>query len=759
MSATTLITPEFILKRDAVKYNNFDTPKETIDEAVAKVCDSLKASQIDTPKIEDIQDYVEKALMSVGSFEVAKKYMLYREERHRIRMSDSRLMQTYQGLTSFDAKDMDIKRENANVDGNSSMGLMLKFGSEGSTEFSKLMLMKPEHALAHEERRIHIHDLDFFAIGTTTCCQIDLTKLFENGFSTGHGTIRTPNDIATYAALACIVLQSNQNEQHGGQSIPLFDYSLADGVKKTYFKCVCEGVRDYLEFQHSIESDNIKTLLSEVKDSIAYHKTEWSTISKFINEKFNINSTVDDMKKVESIATRLTDRKTFQAMEALIHNLNTMHSRAGSQVPFTSINFGTDISDEGRLVSKMLLKATWNGLGNGETAIFPISIFKVKEGINYNPEDPNYDLFKLAIKVSAKRLFPNFVFIDAPFNIKTYNPKDIRTETVAMGCRTRVVSSVFPETNGIVTGRGNLSFTTLNLPRIGIKHGIVDGTECDMEGFYKELQETLDLCANQLMERFKLQCNKKAMNFPFLLGQGLWHDSDKLQENDNLYEVLKHGTLSIGFIGLAETLVALTGKHHAESEECMKLGLEIIQKMRTFCDEASKKYTLNFSLLGTPAEGLSGRFVAYDAKKYGLIKGITDREYYTNSFHVPVYYPISAANKIKIEAPYHNLCNAGHITYVEVDGDPLKNLDAFEQIVRMMKESGIGYGSINHPVDRDPTCGYNGIIGNECPQCHRKETESERFERLRRITGYLVGSLDRWNNAKKAEERDRVKHA
>ena len=449
-----------------------------------------------------------------------------------------------------------------------------------------------------------------------------------------------------------------------------------------------------------------------------------------------------------------------QAMEALVHNLNTMHSRAGAQVPFTSLNFGTDTSPSGRLVSKCLLEATMNGLGKHETPIFPISIFKVKEGINYNPEDPNYDLFVRSMEVSAKRLFPNFVFLDAPFNLDGYVPGDYRTEVATMGCRTRVYASVFPESNHITTGRGNISFTTINLPRLGIKHGICLGErkEADWTGFYRELDQKIDLVADQLLQRFEFQANQHVRNFPFLMGQGNWFGSEKLKIDDDLRDVIKHGTLSIGFIGLAETLVAMTGKHHGESEESQELGLDIVSHMRERCDELSQKHHLNFTLLGTPAEGLSGRFTRMDQKEYGKIKGVTDREFYTNSFHVPVYYPISAFDKIEIEAPYHALCNAGHITYVELDGDPSQNIAAFEAIIRKMKESGIGYGSVNHPVDRDPVCGFSGIIeGNRCPSCGRIEDDVP-FERLRRITGYLVGTLDRWNDAKRAEEKARVKH-
>ena len=459
--------------------------------------------------------------------------------------------------------------------------------------------------------------------------------------------------------------------------------------------------------------------------------------------------------KIQSFALKYapaeTDRATYQAMEALIHNLNTMNSRAGAQVPFSSINYGMDTSPEARMVMRNLLLATERGLGNGETPIFPIQIFRVKEGINFNPGEPNYDLFHLACRVSSKRLFPNFSFQDAPYNLKYYKPGHPETEVAYMGCRTRVVANVYDRDQEITYRRGNLSFTSINLPRIAIR------AKGDMDFFWSELDRLIDLTVDQLMARFKIQAAKHVYNSPFLMGQGVWLGSEKLDWNDEVGEVLKHGTLSVGFIGLAETLKALTGRHHGESEESQALGLKIIGHMRRRCDEYSEKLHMNVTLLATPAEGLSGRFVRMDREIFGSIEGVTNHEYYTNSFHIPVYFPISAAQKIRLEAPYHELTNAGHISYVEMDGDASANLEAFERIVRYMKECGIGYGSINHPVDRDPVCGYNGIIGDTCPQCGRAES-THKFERIRRITGYLVGTLDRFNDGKRAEERDRVKH-
>ena len=462
-------------------------------------------------------------------------------------------------------------------------------------------------------------------------------------------------------------------------------------------------------------------------------------------------------KRIQSFAASLafeeTDKETAQAMEGLVHNLNTMHSRAGAQTPFSSINYGTDTSPEGRMVIRNVLLATEAGLGNGETPIFPIHIFKVKEGVNYNPEDPNYDLFKLACRVSAKRLFPNFSFLDAPFNKSYYKEGHPETEVAYMGCRTRVLGNTFDKNNEITYGRGNLSFTSINLPRIAIN------SKGNIEWFFEELERKMELVTKQLLDRFQIQASKTVRNFPFLMGQGIWIGSDKLSTDDKIGEVLKHGTLSVGFIGLAEALVALTGSHHGQTVESRNLGLEIVGFMRDYLDRLSKEKQLNFTLLATPAEGLSGRFLRIDRKKYGIIPGVTDRDYYTNGFHIPVYFPLSAYEKIQIEAPYHALTNAGHITYIELDGDPNKNLEAFEKVIRTMKESGIGYGSINHPVDRDPVCGYNGIIDDECPGCGRKEKDGPiKFDRIRRITGYLVGTLDRFNDAKRAEVADRVKH-
>ena len=730
-------------------------------EIAGRVCDYIESSEKNKiPSVEEIQDAVEKILIEEGHASTAKAYILYRANRTRVREMNTKIMKIYEDLTFTSAKDSDVKRENANIDGDTAMGTMLKYGSCGAKEFYEMYVLDPAFAKAHSEGDIHIHDLYFYTL-TTTCTQIDLTKLFTGGFSTGHGHLRTPNEISSYAALACIAIQSNQNDQHGGQSIPKFDYDMAEGVKKTFIHRYRDNVIRSLELLDGVEDAEayVKNYLHELEDkglkptlsmTDEYRAAEAEYLKKYCDDaqiakiqKFSYETSVKE-----------TDKATYQAMEALIHNLNTMNSRAGAQTPFSSINYGTDISTEGRMVIRNVLLAQDAGLGNGETPIFPIHIFKVKEGINYNEGDPNYDLFKLACRVSAKRLFPNFSFIDAPYNLQYYKPGNPDTEIAYMGCRTRVIGNAYDPTREIVTGRGNLSFTSINLPRLAIE------SKGNIDVFYEKLDAMMDLVVEQLLSRFKIQSQKKVKNFPFLMGQGVWLDSDKLGYDDEVGEVLKHGTLSMGFIGLAECLKSLTGKHHGESEESRKLGLEIIGRMRQRMEDETAKRKLNFSLLATPAEGLSGRFVRIDREKYGVIAGVTDREYYTNSFHVPVYYPCSAFTKIKIEAPYHALTNAGHISYVELDGDPLQNLSAFEKIIRCMKESGIGYGSINHPVDRDPCCGFTGIIGDTCPKCGRKETEgSYGFERIRRITGYLVGTLDRFNNAKRAEVADRVKHS
>ncbi|MDO4261359.1 MAG: anaerobic ribonucleoside triphosphate reductase [Eubacteriales bacterium] len=726
--------------REAIRKANDAAMVEAIapfqfEKLVDEVVEAIPAGQ--TPNVEQIQDLVEEKLIENGFAKTAKAYILYRAEHTKVRKTEADLVNIYRELTFTSAADADIKRENANIDADTSMGTMLKYGSEGANYFVDNYILPKDIAAAHINGDIHIHDKDFYML-TETCCQIDLLKLFHDGFSTGHGYIRQPKSIASYAALACIAIQANQNEMHGGQSVPNFDYAMAEGVACTFRKEYYDAVQRYFWLEYDCENvlgDPFRTALKDAMperinmtniDDYEERLVQWlkGCGKMWLGEE----PREEDIRRCHRTSIRIamkeTDLATYQAMESLIHNLNTMNSRAGAQVPFSSINYGTCTSPEARMAVKNLLKVTDTGLGNGETAIFPVQIFKVKEGINYNPGDPNYDLFRLAIKVSAKRLFPNFSFLDAPFNLQYYKEGDYNTEIAYMGCRTRVMGNHYDPSREVTCGRGNLSFTSINLPRLGIQ------AKGDLETFYRNLDRRMELCCRQLLHRFEIQKKKTVKNYPFLMGQGIWMDSEKLNVGNTVGEILKNGTLSVGFIGLAETLKALTGAHHGESEESRKLGYEIVSHMRAYLDQKSEETGLNFTLLATPAEGLSGRFVRFDRKRFGSLPGITDRDYYTNSFHVPVYYPIGAFEKIRIEAPYHALTNAGHISYVELDGDTAKNPEAFEAIIRCMKESGIGYGSVNHPVDRDPVCGYTGVIDDVCPRCGRRECESVSIEKL-----------------------------
>ena len=683
---------------NAIRKASKEVSKELDHNEIINITENVYKSILKTEKssitVEEIQNLIEEELKNKKYDDVYESTKNYRERRNQSRLlfveekKMHKFLKTLESLGLKSAHEEDAKRENANVDGDTAMGTMLQYGSTVSKEFAKSYLMKKKFADAHDSGDIHIHDLDFMPMGTTTCLQIDLNKLFKNGFSTGHGFIREPNDIMSYSALAAIAIQANQNDQHGGQAIPAFDYYLAPGVLKTYKKQLKQTMYDLLDYSGFLTFINFDKFVEKINklNSVEFDESDFDKLCK--------NS--DEVKRIVKIskekALQKTDRITYQAMEAFIHNLNTMHSRAGAQVPFSSINFGTDTSAEGRMIIKNYLLALDAGLGHNETPIFPISIFKVKEGVNYNQEDKNYDLFKLACEVSAKRLFPNFSFIDSPFNLEYYKEGDYNTEVGYMGCRTRVLANVADKDKCVTAGRGNLSFTSINLPRLGIKHGIAtkERKVADMEGFYKDLDELLELVKDQLLERFEIQCNKRVYNFPFLIGEGLWLDSEKLKPTDKLRRVLKHGTLTVGFIGLAECLKALIGKHHGESEEAQKLGLEIIGHMKDKMDEYALKYNLNFGVIATPAEGLSGRFTRIDKAIYGNLKGITDREYYTNSFHVPVYYNISAAKKIHLEAPYHALTLAGHITYIELDGDTASNVKAFEKAYPMLMTKDIG---------------------------------------------------------------------
>ena len=850
----------------------------------------LDSTKDKTVGVDDIHDTIEKVLVEHGHARTAKEYIISREYRERIRRAGEGLMDEVEKLTFQDASESDSKRENANINTDTSMGVMLKYGTETAKRFNLINLMTNDIARAHVIGDIHAHDLDFYGL-TMTCCQIPMNKLFEGGFSTGHGHLREPSRIGSYSALACIALQSNQNDMHGGQSIPMLDYYLAPGVAKSMVANLV-----------SVLSIRDKSNVSEIKADLKQYLK--NTENKVLNEEGKkyffkkarelCGCSDDETSNIWDKAYMMTNRDTHQAMEAMIHNFNSMHSRAGSQVPFSSVNLGTDISEEGRMVTRNFLTATEEGLGNGEVAIFPISIFKVKEGINYNEGDPNYDLFKQSLVCSARRMFPNHSFLDSPYNLQYYVEGRPETEVAYMGCvasyevitykidgvvyvegigraykriadklgvdnygvseyvntegkgisvydsnakdfvevkkficnpdkknwkqlklsngraltatddhplpivgkgrtfvkdmvvgdkvyvlkkfddvnyvsdvehaeitsiesidvndfsydletasdrfdvsgvlshncRTRVIANVYDPSQQVVTGRGNLSFTTINLPRIAIEAG-----RDNLDRFYEILNERMMLTIRQLRDRFRIQYGKKVYNFPFLMGEGVWLDSDKLGYMDTLGDVIKHGTLSVGFIGLAETLKVLVGEHHGESEDAQQLGLEIIEYMREILDDISAREKMNYTLLATPAEGLSGRFIRLDRANYGEIEGVTDKEFYTNSFHLPVDFNVDAFTKIKIEAPYHALTNAGHITYVEMDGDPTDNIDAFEAIIRCMKENGIGYGAINHPLDRDPICGYTGIIKDMCPRCGRREGEGlseEKLEELRK---------------------------
>ncbi len=709
-----------------------------------EVGDVLAKEGKDSYRIEEIQDEVEKALMRTGYEEAAKSYILYRAQRTHVRDSNTSLMKAFDEITNADARKSDLKRDNANVDGNTAMGSMLQIGSAAAKAYNSSHLLTKDHANAHKDGWIHIHDFDFYSL-TTTCCQIDLIEQFKGGFSTGHGYLREPQDVQSYAALACIAIQSNQNDQHGGQSIANFDFGIAQGVAKTYKRVFAENFAKALQL---LDGDMEKWTIEHCKSICRKaEKTAGEAPRLGGNEKFAQQLAADMKDEVaqdvlskaiefaEKTSEKETDRRTYQAMEALVHNLNSMHSRAGAQTPFSSINYGTDTSPEGRMVVRNVLAATESGLGHSETPIFPIQIFKLKQGVNYDESDPNYDLFKLACRCSAKRLFPNFTNLDAPFNLQYYQPGRPETEVATMGCRTRVMGNNYDPTRQIAYGRGNLSFTSINLPRIAIE------AKKDEKVFYKKLDSMLEMVAQQLLDRYEIQAKKKVRNFPFLMGQGVWMDSKQLGPDDEIREVLKHGTLSIGFIGLAETLKALYGRHHGESADMQEKGLAIVQHMHDFCTNKGKAMKMNFTLLATPAEGLSGRFIRMDKKRYGEISGVTDKDYYTNSFHVPVYYSVPVFEKIQIEAPYHAMTPAGHITYVELDGDTAENLEAFMSVVRCMHDAGVGYGSINHPVDRDPACGYVGIIGEVCPRCGRKDGEAidpKKLEELKKQYPYVA---------------------
>lgn len=699
------------------------------DEAlILKITDRIGINGNERMSVEEIQDLVELELMNSPRKEVAKRYIAYRDQRSIARRAKTRDM--FQEI--IEAKNTDITRENANMNTDSPAGMMMKFASETTKPFVDDYLLSSEAREAVRHGYIHIHDKDYYPTKSLTCVQHPLDRILEKGFIAGHGESRPAKRIETASIIGCISLETAQNEMHGGQAIPAFDFYLAPYVRSSFIE----------------EIKNLETLYG--KD-----------FSHLYNYKHNdyISKKLDGLEGEERILQHAVNRtvsRVHQAMEAFIHNMNTIHSRGGNQVVFSSINYGTDTSAEGRCIIREILNSTYEGVGSGATAIFPIQIWKKKRGVSYLPEDRNYDLYKLACKVTARRFFPNFVNLDATFNYhekwRADDPKRYLYEVATMGCRTRVFEDRYGEKTSI--GRGNLSFTTINIVRIAIEcMGIRDENE-RIETFFTRLDNVLDIAARQLNDRFNFQKTALVKQFPLLMSR-LWNGAEQLKPTDTIEPVINHGTLGIGFIGLAECLVALTGKHHGESDKSQQLGLRIVRHMRSRANEFSEKYDHNYSILATPAEGLSGKFTVKDRKSFGIIKGVTDKIYYTNSNHVPVYYHCSPKHKAEVEAPYHELTRGGHIFYVEIDGDATHNPEAIADIVDLMDKNNMGYCSVNHNRNRCMDCGYENADDNldTCPKCG-----SHNIDKLQRITGYLVGTTDRWNSAKLAELNDRVVH-
>ena len=677
--------------------------------------------------VEQIQDAVERQLMGSRRKDVAQKYIQYRNQRSIARKAKTRNV----FLDIVNIKSTDVTRENANMNADTPAGMMMKFASETTKPFVDDYLLREEVRQAVRDNYIHIHDKDYYPTKSLTCVQHPLDVILHHGFTAGHGSSRPAKRIETAAVLACISLETCQNEMHGGQAIPAFDFYLAPYVRMSY--------KEEVKKLEELSSESLDDLMDAPIDDYVEKCVEG----------------LEGKEKLKQFAINQTVHRVHQSMEAFIHNMNTIHSRGGNQVVFSSINYGTDTSAEGRCIMRELLKSTYEGVGNGETAIFPIQIWKKKRGVNYLPEDRNYDLYKLACKVTARRFFPNFLNLDASFNQnekwRADDPERYKWEIATMGCRTRVFENRFGEKTSV--GRGNLSFTTINIVKIAIECMGIKDEEERINTFFVKLDHLLDITAIQLDDRFKFQATAKARQFPLLM-QYLWTGADKLNPDDTIESVINQGTLGIGFIGLAECLKALTGKHHGESEESQRLGLRIITHMRDRANEYSEKYHHNYSILATPAEGLAGKFTKRDKKQFGIIPGVTDREYYTNSNHVPVYYKCSALHKAQVEAPYHTLTRGGHIFYVELDGDATHNPQAIMSVVDMMDRYDMGYGSVNHNRNRCMDCGYETARDiKTCPKCG-----SAHIDRLQRITGYLVGTTDRWNAGKLAELNDRVTH-
>lgn len=794
MDATTTC----IIKRDG-KREDFSASK--IKNAIHKAFDATGISNSDsvinaitlrvishitqpTIGVEEIQDLVETELMKTQP-EVAKKYIIYRQWRNTERDRKTQMKHIMDGIVAIDKNDVNLS--NANMSSHTPAGQMMTFASEVTKDYTYKYLLPKQYAEAHQMGDIHIHDLDYYPTKTTTCIQYDLDDLFERGFHTKNGSIRTPQSIQSYATLATIIFQTNQNEQHGGQAIPAFDFFMAKGVLKSFQKAIVSILSFLQEMKDSLIDE--KKVLDITRNTIRSIKPAQEAQSEFLTalRENGIELSENELTHILHKAYLQVQKDTHQAMEGFIHNLNTMHSRGGNQVVFSSINYGTDTSAEGRMVIEELLKATIEGLGaRGEVPVFPIQIFKIKDGVSYSENDfqktmahfedalegkiefeaPNFDLFLKACRTTAKALFPNFMFLDTPFNQNEKwdadDPKRYRYELATMGCRTRVFENLNGEKTSL--GRGNLSFTTMNLPRLAIEARIKaenmheDGNPDAIERtakkeFLESVHRMAEFIGEQLYTRYQYQRTALARQFPFMMSNNVWKGGDQLNPNEEVGDVLKQGTLGIGFIGGHNAMVALYGEGHGHNQKAWDTLYEAVQEMNKVVAELKQKYHLNYSVLATPAEGLSGRFTRMDKRKYGIIPGVTDRDYYVNSFHVDVKEPITIVEKIKREAPFHAITLGGHITYVELDGEAQKNIKAIAKIVKVMHDEGIGYGSINHPVDTCHNCGYKGVIYDKCPICN-----SENILRMRRITGYLTGDLSSWNSAKRAEERDRVKH-
>lgn len=794
MDATTTC----IIKRDG-KREDFSASK--IKNAIHKAFDATGISNSDsvinaitlrvishitqpTIGVEEIQDLVETELMKTQP-EVAKKYIIYRQWRNTERDRKTQMKHIMDGIVAIDKNDVNLS--NANMSSHTPAGQMMTFASEVTKDYTYKYLLPKQYAEAHQMGDIHIHDLDYYPTKTTTCIQYDLDDLFERGFHTKNGSIRTPQSIQSYATLATIIFQTNQNEQHGGQAIPAFDFFMAKGVLKSFQKAIVSILSFLQEMKDSLIDE--KKALDITRNTIRSIKPAQEAQSEFLTalRENGIELSENELTHILHKAYLQVQKDTHQAMEGFIHNLNTMHSRGGNQVVFSSINYGTDTSAEGRMVIEELLKATIEGLGaRGEVPVFPIQIFKIKDGVSYSENDfqktmahfedalegkiefeaPNFDLFLKACRTTAKALFPNFMFLDTPFNQNekwdANDPKRYRYELATMGCRTRVFENLNGEKTSL--GRGNLSFTTMNLPRLAIEARIKaenmheDGNPDAIERtakkeFLESVHRMAEFIGEQLYTRYQYQRTALARQFPFMMSNNVWKGGDQLNPNEEVGDVLKQGTLGIGFIGGHNAMVALYGEGHGHNQKAWDTLYEAVQEMNKVVAELKQKYHLNYSVLATPAEGLSGRFTRMDKRKYGIIPGVTDRDYYVNSFHVDVKEPITIVEKIKREAPFHAITLGGHITYVELDGEAQKNIKAIAKIVKVMHDEGIGYGSINHPVDTCHNCGYKGVIYDKCPICN-----SENILRMRRITGYLTGDLSSWNSAKRAEERDRVKH-